>query len=157
VYNACQVCGRSPAAEVTVRRHVGMIVIGRRHRVRASLCREHGSKLLREWTLKTLVQGWWGGRSFYLNIYALIGNANASRALRQLPHATHGADHTGWEPEDDHAFGYAPAFGQPQPTYDAAPPVEPRPAFGSGGTFGSKSVFGTRPAQSDEDEFRQAG
>jgi hypothetical protein len=56
----------------------------------------------------------------------------------------------------DHAFGHAPALGEPQPTYDAAPPAAPRPTFGPGAAFGSKPVFGTRPDKSDDDEFRQA-
>jgi hypothetical protein len=133
-----------------------MLVAYRRHRIEASLCREHGRKLVREYTLSTLLLGWWSGRSPIMNIHALIGNANASRVLRQLPHATHPAGYGGWEPDEDHAFGHAPAFGEPQPSYDVAPPAASRPTFGSGAAFGSKPVFGTRPAQNDDDEFRQA-
>jgi hypothetical protein len=90
-------------------------------------------------------------------IYALIGKANASPTLRQLPHATHPADYSGWDPDEGHGFGHAPAFGEPQPSYDVAPSAAPRPTFSSGAAFGNKPVFGTRPAQSDDDEFRQAG
>ena len=36
----CQICGRSPAAQVKLRRHVGMLLMQRFVRARPTLCRD---------------------------------------------------------------------------------------------------------------------
>lgn len=82
----CQICGRQPATELTIRRHVGMIVLQKFVRFRGTLCRDHGVQLSKEFLRKTLVQGWWGLISFFVNFYAVYADLVAlSRANRLGP------------------------------------------------------------------------
>jgi hypothetical protein len=131
-------CGRIPAATVTVRRHVGLVLAFKRHRVTAPLCREHGEILVREWTRKTLLQGWWSYRSWLLNIYALVTNHRAKRTLAALPYAFED-EHLGWETG---AFTPKAAFDAQPRSYEqsAYEPAtrERRPTFGSTSTFGDR-------------------
>jgi hypothetical protein len=54
---ACEVCGRSPATQVVIRRHVGMLIAQRFYKVTPVLCREDGMKLWRSWSTRTVIQG----------------------------------------------------------------------------------------------------
>jgi hypothetical protein len=45
--------------------------------VHALACRACGRRLVREFTLRTLVQGWWGAFSFFFNVFVLVANAVA--------------------------------------------------------------------------------
>jgi hypothetical protein len=67
----CQVCGRDPAQSFTVRRHVGMLVIQKFYKASALLCRDHATELVKSWLGKTLVQGWWGVISLFVNIFVV--------------------------------------------------------------------------------------
>lgn len=80
----CQVCGRLPCVEVTIRRHVGMIFMQRFYKVQPTLCREDGLQLWRKWTGLTLLQGWWGYISFFANIFAVLMNVVAFAKLLRL-------------------------------------------------------------------------
>jgi hypothetical protein len=71
----CEACGRSPATKLVIRRHVGMLFMQSFYKLPAVLCRECGTKLLRGWTARTLVQGWWGLISFFVNWFVLVANA----------------------------------------------------------------------------------
>jgi hypothetical protein len=81
----CQVCGRRPATLLKVRRHVGMIVMQRFVSARAALCRDHGVALAKDFLRKTLVQGWWGLISFFVNFYAVYTDLVALSQARKLP------------------------------------------------------------------------
>ena len=81
----CRVCGLVPARTVTIRRHVGMIVLQRFVRVRAPFCRGCGVKAVQSFTLRTLWQGWWGFISFFANVFVLLANLVAWLQLRNLP------------------------------------------------------------------------
>ena len=113
----CRLCGRVPALEVTLRRQVGMILLGRMFTFKGYLCREHGQATGREWLNKTLVQGWWGIVSFFINIYAVTVDLAALSKLKKLdpPMARPG----GSQPPP--ATGAQPAPGPP------IPPVPPPP------------------------------
>jgi hypothetical protein len=63
----CQICGRAPAQQFKIRRHVGMVLMQRFVRLNAPLCRDHGIELSKEYLKKTLIQGWWGVVSFFVN------------------------------------------------------------------------------------------
>ena len=65
----CAVCGAHPAAVITVRRHVGMLVMQRFYKMRTPLCRQHGRELALKWLGRALVQGWWGYISFFVKIF----------------------------------------------------------------------------------------
>jgi hypothetical protein len=81
----CRACGRGPAAKLVVRRHVGMIVLQRFVTVKAPLCRDCGTRLVKQYTARTLVQGWWGFISFFVNWFCLAANAVAYLRASRLP------------------------------------------------------------------------
>jgi len=63
---ACHVCGRTPARQIVARRHLAMLLVMRTYQVKPTLCREHATKLLLNWTSRTLVEGWWGPISLFV-------------------------------------------------------------------------------------------
>jgi len=73
----CEVCDRVPVAPITVRRHVGMIVLQKFYKVNAQLCRDHGRAVAKEYLGKTLLLGWWGVISFFVNFYAVYTDVRA--------------------------------------------------------------------------------
>jgi len=79
----CRVCGRGPAREFVIRRHVGMILMQRFVKLRAPLCRDHGVQLAKQYLKKTLIEGWWGYISFFVNWFVvttdLIALSNAKK------------------------------------------------------------------------------
>lgn len=81
----CSVCGRAPARNLTMRRHVGLIVLVRLVRVRAPFCRDHGIQLAKEHLRRTLVEGWWAFPSLILNWFAIFTDWRALRRSRKLP------------------------------------------------------------------------
>jgi len=107
----CQICRRQPAAEFTIRRHVGMIVVQKFVRFRGYLCRDHGIQASKDFLRKTLVQGWWGIISFFVNFYAVYTDLMAlSKANKLGP------------PVGRPAHPQPPAFAAP-----LAPPPPPLP------------------------------
>lgn len=110
----CQVCGRQPAAEITVRRHVGMIVLQRFVRFQGNLCRDHGIAVANDFLGKTLVQGWWGLISFFVNFYAIATDVAALSKAKKLP-APMGAP------------AYRQPQAQPQAAWSDTPPLPPPP------------------------------
>ena len=80
----CESCGRQPALRVTVRRHVGLLFLQRFITVKAVACRACGRKLVRDFTLRTLAQGWWGAISFFYNWFVLGTNAVAWLRLGRI-------------------------------------------------------------------------
>ena len=84
-FPACEVCGRGPAAQLTLRRHVGMVIFQRFYKYKGPLCRDHGVENAREWLRLTAVQGWWGIVSFFVNFYAVLTDVIALRKAKTLP------------------------------------------------------------------------
>lgn len=80
----CDSCGRSPARPITVRRHVGLLVLQQFVTVRVTACRSCGRSLVKRFTARTLWQGWWGLISFFFNWFVLAANAVAWRRLGSL-------------------------------------------------------------------------
>jgi hypothetical protein len=73
----CQTCGCTPAAQVTFRKHQGLIVLMVFRRVSGTYCRDCGLEVFRSMTAATLVQGWWGVFSFFITpIVVLVNLAN---------------------------------------------------------------------------------
>ena len=99
----CQICGRAPAQQFVVRRHVGMVLMMRMFSVKRTLCREHATKLILQWTGRTLIQGWWGLLScvivnpatILLNLFNLV---KAKRMAAPLLSSAPSPELTGWEP-----------------------------------------------------------
>jgi hypothetical protein len=82
---ACSVCGAQPAAAITVRRHVGMLIMQRFYKVTAPLCRQHGRELAANWLGRTLIQGWWGYISFFVNLFDVSTDIVALIRFSRLP------------------------------------------------------------------------
>ena len=80
----CQVCGRTPAAQLTLRRPVGMLIMQKFFRAKPTLCRDHGRQVAKQWLTKTLVQGWWGIVSFFVNFVAVGTDIAALRKASKL-------------------------------------------------------------------------
>ena len=83
--HVCALCGSEPAKVVSIRRHVGMLIVQQFFKLRRPVCRGCGLKLLKSFTLRTLWQGWWGYISFFVNWFVLAANLNAYFQLRGLP------------------------------------------------------------------------
>jgi len=105
----CESCGRHPAIRVTVRRHVGLFYLQRFITVRAVACRACGRRLVRNFTLRTLAQGWWGMISFFFNWFVLGANAVAWLRLGRLN-----------EPSVSGTDGLAIAVGSPPVGWEQA-------------------------------------
>jgi hypothetical protein len=80
----CESCGRSPARRITVRRHVGLLVLQQFISIRVTACRPCGRTLIRSYTGRTLWQGWWGMISFFFNWFVLAANAWAWKRLGSI-------------------------------------------------------------------------
>ena len=80
----CESCGRAPARRITVRRHIGLLVLQQFVTVRVLACRPCGRALVRRYTGRTLWQGWWGAISFFFSWFVLASNAFAWTRLGRL-------------------------------------------------------------------------
>jgi hypothetical protein len=96
--SSCESCGRTPAARIVVRRHVGLVFLQRFLSQRVTACRPCGRELIRSNTRKTLWQGWWGPISFFFNFFVLGANANAARRLRAIGDPSLSGELVGHEP-----------------------------------------------------------
>jgi hypothetical protein len=81
----CQVCEGSPAIPIRFLSHQGMILLYRQIRYRGTFCRDCGLSVFRTVMNRTLLVGWWGIISFFLNIYAIIVDLVGWARLRRLP------------------------------------------------------------------------
>ena len=75
----CAVCGMTPTLRLTIRRHVGLIVAQRFISIDKPLCRTHGRHLSNSFLKKTLVQGWWGLFSFFINFFDVFSDISVLR------------------------------------------------------------------------------
>jgi hypothetical protein len=81
----CAVCGRGPTRNITIRRHIGLLVVARFIRLRAPLCHEHGVATAKTYLGRTLVQGWWGLFSLVVNPFNVIADIRALIGYMRLP------------------------------------------------------------------------
>jgi hypothetical protein len=84
----CIVCGRRPAALIKVERNVGMVLMHTWHSTDGPFCRDHGIASARRYLLLTLLLGWWGVRSFFLNFKAIAMDVRALTMAQRLPAAS---------------------------------------------------------------------
>jgi hypothetical protein len=94
---ACQVCGATPAAPVTVRGHQGMVVVMRFLRREGMLCRTCALATFRDMQADTMVMGWWGPLSVLITPFTLLGNLGALSGIRRIPAPVT----AGWRPPMD--------------------------------------------------------
>jgi len=83
---ACRICAAQPAAEVTIRSHVGLLLMMRFKKWEGPFCRTCGTALRRDATTNTLWQGWWSPFSAVIfNPYTIIHNLVVRGKLDKLP------------------------------------------------------------------------
>ncbi len=80
----CVVCGKRPARLIKVQRNVGMVVLRTSHRADGPFCREHALTAAKKNLGRTLVTGWWGAQSFFLNFKAIATDVAAMKSAREL-------------------------------------------------------------------------
>ena len=79
---SCQVCGRSPAAQIKLRRNVGLVLAHRIVTANAVLCRQCADTATSEFQRETLIKGWTSPRSALMNPFTIAANA-----VRKSQHA----------------------------------------------------------------------
>jgi hypothetical protein len=80
----CMACGREPVAEVLLQSNTGMVFARRWAKVEGRFCRPCGLSLYRKHMNHTLLAGWWGFISFFMNFGAIFKNFKAWRTLTSL-------------------------------------------------------------------------
>lgn len=82
---ACQMCGATPAAPVTVRGHQGMLVIMRFLKREGLFCRTCALASFRDMQADTMVLGWWGPLSLLITPVTLLLNLSALSGIHRIP------------------------------------------------------------------------
>lgn len=80
----CMACGREPAADIGLQSNTGMVFVRRWAKVEGRFCRPCGLSLYRKHMNHTLLAGWWGFISFFMNFGAVFKNFKAWRTLTSL-------------------------------------------------------------------------
>ncbi|MEZ5408520.1 MAG: DUF2510 domain-containing protein [Acidimicrobiales bacterium] len=124
-----------PTRTESIRRHVGMIVMQRFVKLSQPLCRDHGIEITRTYLRKTLIEGWWGFISFFLNFFT-VGNdlvvLSRYRGLGEPQPLAGGARPAPAEPPAPPTAAPAPAQFAPTPAPAPAPAPSPAPAVAAG-------------------------
>lgn len=81
----CYMCGRVPTRSITIRRHVGMVFVGKFIRLDKSLCRDHGVQVTKSFLGKTMYQGWWGIISVFANAFNVVWDLGVLVAFKRMP------------------------------------------------------------------------
>jgi hypothetical protein len=79
--NICEICGNTPAAEIKLKRNVGLVVAHRKITARAVLCATCAEKATKEFQRETLIKGWTSPRSALSN-----PGTTAANAIRKKRH-----------------------------------------------------------------------
>jgi curved DNA-binding protein CbpA len=80
----CMFCAHHPVATKTLRRNIGLLFVRKHAKFEIRACRGCGLNLARDMQNTTLLQGWYGFISFFANIGAALGNAQAIFAFSKL-------------------------------------------------------------------------
>jgi hypothetical protein len=81
----CYACGATPTRKLPIRRHRGMIIVQQFFKIHQSLCRDHGVDASKKYLGKTLLEGWWGFVSFFVNIFVVISDIVVWLQYARLP------------------------------------------------------------------------
>lgn len=71
----CELCSSSPAALITLRRQVGMVIVRSHYQSQLVLCDACGSALTKEFQKQTALKGWTGVLAAMTNPFVLASNA----------------------------------------------------------------------------------
>ncbi len=82
---SCQECGAQPAIRIGLVRLIGLVLIFTWQSVSGAFCRDCGLRRCKEMTLVSLVMGWWGVISFFLNWIILTINIIQWVRLAAMP------------------------------------------------------------------------
>ena len=80
---SCEICGSRPAAALSLRRQVGMVVVMRQYEVDAVLCSPCAERAYVDFQKQTAIKGWTGVRSALMNPVMLSANAVNIRRHRE--------------------------------------------------------------------------
>jgi len=85
VGRACELCGSRPAASLSLRRQVGMVIVMRQYEVDAVLCSSCAERSYVDFQKQTAIKGWTGVRSALMNPVMLSANlVNIRRHREQI-------------------------------------------------------------------------
>jgi hypothetical protein len=82
--NACEACGRSPAAPIKLKRNVGLVIAHRSVTAQAMLCAECADAATKQFQRQTLAKGWTSPRSALVNPATMAGNAFRKRRHERI-------------------------------------------------------------------------
>lgn len=81
----CRLCGSAPAADVTFRQHIGMVLLMQARSRPGPFCRSCGIATFRDLQNRTLMTGWWGVISLLVFSWSTpLRNLLALRPVRRL-------------------------------------------------------------------------
>ena len=112
----CVVCGAQNTVDVTFTQGIGMVLMRQQRVVRGPFCHDCGLALGRKYESSTLITGWWGIISFFLNFANVLTNATNLSKVGKLP---------------------PPQGGDPSRRLDPG-----RPVFARAGFFVALAIFG---------------
>jgi hypothetical protein len=85
VGRVCELCGIRPAAPLSLRRQVGMVIVMRQYEVDAVLCSPCAERSYVDFQKQTAIKGWTGVRSALMNPVMLSANlVNIRRHREQI-------------------------------------------------------------------------
>lgn len=73
----CERCGGQPVKLITTRRHLGLIFYGKTWQRQHLLCRAHARSVLAGDLAFSVVLGWWGVLSLFINAGVVIAQIQA--------------------------------------------------------------------------------
>ena len=80
----CRVCGATPALAATLREHHGMVIVQQFVTYTGPWCRDCGLVQFRHAQRRTLLLGWWGLISFFVNFANVVQNLHEYSRLTKL-------------------------------------------------------------------------
>ena len=81
----CQSCRAiAPTRKILFFQHIGAVVLMFNKHIRAELCRKCIDHFFKQYTLTTLLLGWWGVISFFLTPCFLVNNTVRYLCTRDL-------------------------------------------------------------------------
>ena len=82
---SCEICGRSPAAPLDLRRQVGMVIVMKTYRSEVTLCESCAAEAYKQFQKSTAIKGWTGVKSALMNPIVLGTNTvNRNKHRKKL-------------------------------------------------------------------------
>ncbi|MFE6857256.1 hypothetical protein [Nocardia sp. NPDC057668] len=81
----CRYCGATPAVHVDLRGHRAFIIFMQFLRSPGPFCRDCGLATSRRLTEQSLILGWWGIMSLFINPITMLINVAAHKRVAELP------------------------------------------------------------------------